>query len=167
MRAAACAAFASMLRWESTTPFGTPSEPEVNRMAAQSSGLRCDQRLFASQQAADFVGERDGRADVFEIDDRDLAARARRPGCPSLPFSMKAREVTMVSICAALQAARMLAAPAVKLIMAGTRPADISARTVTTAPLAFGSITPTARPSAAQRHELAPRTAAPISSACR
>ena len=40
MRAAACAAFASMLRWESTTPFGTPSEPEVNRIAAQSSGLR-------------------------------------------------------------------------------------------------------------------------------
>ena len=40
MRAAACAAFASMLRWESTTPFGVPSEPEVNRIAAQSSGLR-------------------------------------------------------------------------------------------------------------------------------
>ena len=40
MRAAACAAFASMLRWDSTTPFGTPSEPEVNRIAAQSSALR-------------------------------------------------------------------------------------------------------------------------------
>ena len=33
----------------------------------------------------------------------------------------------MVSTSAARQAARMLAAPAVKLIIAGTRPADISA----------------------------------------
>ena len=40
MRAAACAAFASMLRWDSTTPFGVPSEPEVNRITAGSSGLR-------------------------------------------------------------------------------------------------------------------------------
>ena len=40
IRAAAWAAFASMLRWDSTTPLGTPSEPEVNRMAAQSSALR-------------------------------------------------------------------------------------------------------------------------------
>ena len=38
IRAAACAAFASMLRWDSTTPFGVPSEPEVNRITAQSSG---------------------------------------------------------------------------------------------------------------------------------
>ena len=45
----------------------------------------------------------------------------------SLAFSTKARDVRMVSICAALQAARMFAAPAVKLIIAGTRPADISA----------------------------------------
>ena len=45
MRAAACAALASMLRWESTTPFGMPSEPEVNRIAAQIVGLARDQRL--------------------------------------------------------------------------------------------------------------------------
>ena len=51
MRAAACAALASMLRWDSTTPFGTPSEPEVNRIAAQSSGLRVDQRLVAVRAA--------------------------------------------------------------------------------------------------------------------
>ena len=42
---------------------------------------------------------------------------------------MKAREVRMVSTCAALQAASTLATPAVKLIIAGTRPADISAIT--------------------------------------
>ena len=46
MRASACAQFASMLRWESTTPLGTPSEPEVKRMAAQSSGLRCTSGRF-------------------------------------------------------------------------------------------------------------------------
>ena len=40
MRAAACEALASMLRWDSTTPFGVPSEPEVNRTAAQSCGVR-------------------------------------------------------------------------------------------------------------------------------
>ena len=57
----------------------------------------------------------------------------------------------------------MFAAPAVKLIMAGTRPADISPRMVTTAPLAFGSMTPTARPSAAIGISLLPRMAAPMS----
>ena len=50
MRAAACAALASMLRWESTTPLGTPSEPEVNKMAAQSSALRATSGLFASNR---------------------------------------------------------------------------------------------------------------------
>ena len=48
----------------------------------------------------------------------------------------------------------MLAAPAVKLIIAGTRPADITPRIVTTAPFAFGSITPSALPSAASGIEL-------------
>ena len=33
-------AFASMLAWDRTTPFGRPSLPEVNRIAAGSSGLR-------------------------------------------------------------------------------------------------------------------------------
>ena len=69
----------------------------------------------------------------------------------------------MVVSCAALQAERMLAAPAVKLIIAGTRPADIRPRMVTTAPLAFGSITPTPRPSGASGISLAPRMAAPAS----
>ena len=40
MRASACATFDRTLRCESTTPFGTPSVPEVNKMTAQSSGLR-------------------------------------------------------------------------------------------------------------------------------
>ena len=55
----------------------------------------------------------------------------------------------MVVTSAARQAARMLVAPAVKLIIAGTRPADIRAKKVTTAPLALGSITPTAPPTGA------------------
>ena len=65
----------------------------------------------------------------------------------------------MVSSWAARQAARILAAPAVKLIIAGTRPADISASIVTTAPLAVGSITPIGFPSPASGISLAPRMA--------
>ena len=76
---------------------------------------------------------------------------------------LKARDVTMVSTSAARQAAWMLAAPAVKLIIAGTRPADIRPRMVTTAPLAFGSITPSALPSGASGISLRPSTLAPIS----
>ena len=55
----------------------------------------------------------------------------------------------MVSRSAARQAARILAAPAVKLIMAGTRPADITASKVTTPPFDVGSMTPSERPSSA------------------
>ena len=161
MRAAACAAFASMLRWDSTTPFGVPSEPEVNRIAAQSSGLRCDQRLLAVRagraacRPSVMVG-----ADVFEIDDLDRRARASATSASSLPFSMKAREVTMVSTCAALQAARMLAAPAVKLIIAGTRPADISAEHASP-PRRWRSAASrrSARPSGASGISLRPRIA--------
>ena len=70
----------------------------------------------------------------------------------------------IVSTSAALQAARMFVAPAVKLIIAGTRPADISASSVAAAPLAFGSITPTALPSGANGMSFRPSTEAPISS---
>src|SRR6478735_9120230 len=56
----------------------------------------------------------------------------------SLPFSTKAREVTSVPTFAALHAARMFAGPAVKLIIAGTRPADIRPRSVAAAPFALG-----------------------------
>ena len=55
----------------------------------------------------------------------------------------------MVVSSAALQAATTFAAPALKLIIAGTRPADISAKMVTAAPLALGSITPIGLPSGA------------------
>ena len=128
MRAAACAAFASMLRWDSTTPFGVPSEPEVNRIAAQSSGLRVDQRLLVARagraacRRVPTVG-----ADVVEIDDLDLVRervdQRRRAG----PSRRRRARSGWCRPSAALQAARMLAAPAVKLIIAGTRPADISA----------------------------------------
>ena len=55
MRAAACAALASMLRWDNTTPFGRPSEPEVNRITAQSSGLRATSGFFQQNTAAQLV----------------------------------------------------------------------------------------------------------------
>ena len=55
MRAAAWAALASMLRWVSTTPFGVPSEPEVNRIAAGSSGLRVTSGFLQFAEAAQLV----------------------------------------------------------------------------------------------------------------
>ena len=61
----------------------------------------------------------------------------------------------MVFTCAARQADAMLVAPAVKLIMAGTRLADIRPSSVTAAPLALGSMTPIASPGAARGRELA------------
>ena len=72
----------------------------------------------------------------------------------SRPFSTKTREVRIVSISAARQAPRMLAAPALKLIIAGTRPADITASSVTTAPLEVGSMTPSGRALERERHQL-------------
>ena len=107
MRAAACAALASMLRWDSTTPFGVPSEPEVNRIAAGSSALARHQRLLrSSQQPAQLVAERDGRRGCPRDRRSSTSLRERRrPASSSRPFSTKAREVTMVSSSAALQAA--------------------------------------------------------------
>ena len=74
----------------------------------------------------------------------------------SRAFSTKACAVRMVSTCAARQAPRTLAAPEVKLIMAGTRPPDITASTVTAAPFEVGSMTPIGRPSSASGISLAP-----------
>jgi hypothetical protein len=73
-----------MLRWESTTPFGVPSEPEVNRIAAHRPAC-ARPAASCTFQAAQLVAERDGRADVFEIDDLDgLRERAiTRRACPS------------------------------------------------------------------------------------
>ena len=48
----------------------------------------------------------------------------------------------------------MLAAPLVKLIMAGTRPMVWSAKNVTATPAEFGSMTPTALPTGASASSL-------------
>jgi hypothetical protein len=79
----------------------------------------------------------------------------------SLAFSTNPREVMIVFTSAAAQEARMLLAPAVKLISAGTRAADIKPSKVAAAPLALGSITPTASPSPASGANFAPSTRAP------
>ena len=72
----------------------------------------------------------------------------------------------MVSSCAALQAASTLAAPAVKLIIAGTRPADISAISVTAAPLALGSISADRLALGRERHQLLAEDARAHAAAC-
>ena len=76
-------------------------------------------------------------------------------------MSTNAREVRITDTLAARQAALMLAAPLVKLIMAGTRPIACSAKNVTATPAEFGSMTPTAPPGGAQGSSLRPSTWAP------
>ena len=64
----------------------------------------------------------------------------------SLPFSMKAFEVSTVLTCAACIAASTLTGPAEKLSIAGTRPMLCSAMNTTATPAEFGSSTPTFSP---------------------
>ncbi len=64
------------------------------------------------------------------------------------------REVRITETPAARHDAWMLGAPAVKLIIAGTRPIACSAKNVTATPTEFGSITPTAPPGGSERREL-------------
>ena len=60
-------------------------------------GLARHQRLLPVQRAAQLVEERDGRANVLQIDDAHLLARAAATTLSSRPFSTKTREVRMVS----------------------------------------------------------------------
>ena len=83
---------------------------------------------------------------------------------PSLACSTKAREVSTVFTCEPLQAATMLVAPAVKLIMAGTLPADMTPSTVAAVPLALGSMTPSVSSCGKSVLNFSPSTAAPVSS---
>ena len=64
----------------------------------------------------------------------------------SLPFSMKAFEVSTVLTCAAFIAASTFTGPAEKLSIAGTRPMVCSAMNTTATPAEFGSSTPTFSP---------------------
>ena len=76
------------------------------------------------------------------------------------PRSTNVREVRITETLAAWHDALMLGAPAVKLIIAGTRPIACSAKNVTATPTEFGSITPTAPPGAANGASLGPSTCA-------
>ena len=59
MRDAAWAALARMLRCESTTPFGVPSEPDVNRITAAVVGLAGNPRAALAKSAEQFVLQAD------------------------------------------------------------------------------------------------------------
>ena len=80
---------------------------------------------------------------------------------PSRALSTKAREERITDTPAARQAPLMLAAPLVKLIIAGTRPMDCSAKNVTATPAEFGSSTPIVPPTGARASSLTPSTWAP------
>ena len=79
----------------------------------------------------------------------------------SLPFSMKAFDVSTVLTCAAFMAASTLTGPAEKLSIAGTRPMVCSAMKTTATPAEFGSSTPTFSPTAVPVSSLRLRTCAP------
>ena len=131
----------STLRWESTTPFGTPSGPEVNKTTAQSSRLARHQRPPRPQRAEQLIGGGHGLAYVFQINKPDLTFEHRRSASPSRPFSTKAVRGRGWRRSARLgRRASTLAAPAVKLTLPGTRPADCRASTVTAAPFDVGSM---------------------------
>ena len=69
MRDAAWAALARMLRCESTTPFGVPSEPEVNRITAAVVGLAGNPRAALAKSAEQFVLQADGGPQIVQPDD--------------------------------------------------------------------------------------------------
>jgi hypothetical protein len=75
-------------------------------------GFALHQRPFGFDEAAQPVRKPDNLAYVLQVDDEHLGASRSASG-PSLPLSMKVREVTMAPILAARQAARMLVAPVV------------------------------------------------------
>ena len=90
MRAATCSRLASTFACDSATPFGMPSEPDVNSTIAVSSGTHALARVLQRGEAArdsrlDLEPRRDALAQVLEIDDgRDLAQACRRDARASL-----------------------------------------------------------------------------------
>ncbi len=118
IRAASWWQLASRLRWLSTTPLGSPSEPLVNRITAGASGATfaqlADRGEAAGQPRAQLGAGADAGADILEIEDRK--AFRFQPATPprrSFAWSTKARAVTIVRISAAVHAAFRLARPAV------------------------------------------------------
>jgi len=88
----------------------------------------------------------------FQINDLDLLGGSPSRACRAGLLHEGARGHDGASS-APSQAARILLTPAVKLIMAGTRP-PTSAITVTTVALAFGSINADRTTDACERHKL-------------
>ena len=115
MRASACMALASRLRCDSTTAFGVPSEPEVNRITA---GLSASCRLQRDSATAapptSFSSAVDAVADVLQPQTILAPPVSTASTMSAMPaFSMKAREETTVRMTAVRTAAVTLAGPAV------------------------------------------------------
>ena len=72
MRAAPCATLARMLRWERTTPFGVPSDPEVKRMTAGSSAWRSDSGRAPIPQCLQAIRRSNRWTNVLQIDEGHL-----------------------------------------------------------------------------------------------
>ena len=123
-------------------------------MTPGSFGLARHARLGSGQKAHELVAH--SRCRAARPPGRRCAriARAGRPGRAAGRAATNVREVRITETLAARHEALMLGAPAVKLIIAGTRPIACSAKNVTATPTEFGSITPTAPPGAAKGREL-------------
>jgi len=68
-----------MLAWESTTPLGVPSEPEVNKTTAGLSGLNClclyqNTSSSAFYQCGKFVQRGNVVGQIFQIHQLTLSA---------------------------------------------------------------------------------------------
>ena len=118
---------------------------------------RCRRGCPRSCRARPMLG-----AHVLQVDDAHVLARARRRASVSRALSTNARERDDDRTPAARHAALILAAPLVKLIIAGTRPIACRAKNVTATPAEFGSMTPTALALGRERlRACAPSTWAP------
>ena len=146
-RARHCATLASMLRCDSTTPLGIALRARGEQDDGRIVRLARNALARAGEQAGDLVRQRRCGRGCPPGRRCARSRRSRRPGRPAAPSPRTRARSGSTETLAAAQAARMLAAPLEKLIMAGTRPIDCRAKNVTaTPPSSAASRRPRRRP---------------------
>jgi len=100
-------------RWDSTTPFGLPSDPEVNSTTAGCSGSRLRSTVRGKSRARRTQSRSIGPKVGFRSSRKSTVMPVRAAtSCSIFACSRKAREVMTILIPAAVQASRMPVAPA-------------------------------------------------------
>jgi hypothetical protein len=149
---------------DSTTAFGVPSDPEVNRITAGFSGSwRFSGNRHISAAKSLSTAEMLWRISSSQT---SLAPPASIAATMSarLARSTNARDETTVRITAVRIAAVTFAGPAVWLIMAAVRPAEMRPINDMAMPFELGSNRPTASPGALNASNRPPRMRAPANS---